>query len=213
MTIETGDTRLHGLRHFATELFTVTFGVVIALALGNLVQRHRDAALAQQARQGFIAELTENRDRVAAEIRTDGPVVDWLGKMIGAAEARLHHQSAKFPEGPGGRSFPKLPDTAWATALATQAISQLSFAEVRALSAAYSKQTALNDLVARARDQWVGMASYGDSLDDGAQGVPDDVIRKGVGDVQVSYAYAKSIAYTDGLLVQSYDAALKALGK
>jgi hypothetical protein len=204
--------RLAHLRAFTAELFTVTCGILIALALQGLVERHRNAELARHARADFIAELTGNREKLSTVMAQEAPVLPWLRTMAEAGEALLHHQSAKLPDPPSMRRFPVLPQTAWATALATQALTQLSFAEVSALSTAYTRQQALNDLLARARDQWVSLASYGNLSAPDLATMPEEDIRRGIGDVRIAFAYAASIANLETQVIDGYKDAAKALG-
>jgi hypothetical protein len=208
MDIHPPEHPIRSLRDFVIQLFTVTCGIVIALGLESLVVRHHEAALAHQARIEFAAEIAENQDRVRAAVAESGTILAWMEALIAAGTAREHHQPYKMPAGPNTRHFITLPATAWDTALATQAVSLLSFAEVRALSAAYTRQSALADLNGKARDQWVSMAAYGDIAD-----LSDDDVRHGLKDVMVAYAYARSIADLEARLMESYAAAARALEK
>jgi hypothetical protein len=200
---------IRSLRDFGMAILTVTCGIIIALGLESALQSWHDRALAENARAEFRAEITENRRNVENQIAESVPILDWMTQAIGAATARLDHKPYQIRELRTARSFPHLPQTAWDTALATQAIAHLRFDEVRALSKVYAEQTGLNEVIERARDQWISLASYGDPATLGQ--MPDETVRKGLGDVTVAYSYAAAIAASEKRLLDVYVKALAAL--
>ncbi len=196
------------MRDFLLQIFTVTCGIVIALGLEALLTWNNDRELARVTRADFRAELSANLAKLTRLRPGDQDNFKWMVTMIAYGEARLKHQEAKQPVLLSERNFAALPKAAWDTALATQAIHRLRFDEARALAAAYSGQAALNDLESHAEDQWVTMAAYGDLT-----GLPDQEARAGLGALRVSAAYAGSMLYVEGRVIEGYQTALAALGK
>jgi hypothetical protein len=209
MDIHPPEHPIRSLRDFGMAILTVTCGIIIALGLESALQSRHDRALADSAREEFRAEITENRHNIEAQIQASAPVLEWMKNTLDAGTARLAHKPYKLTALGTSRGFPRLPQTAWDTALATQAIAHLRFAEVRALSNVYSKQTAVNDVIARARDQWIALASYGDLAD--LEAAPDATIRRGLGDLSVAYSYTATIVDSEKHLLDSYVVALTAL--
>jgi hypothetical protein len=64
-------------------------------------------------------------------------------------------------------------------------------------------------VIARARDQWIMLASYGDDAD--LEAAPDATIRKGLGDLSVAYSYATTIVDSEQRLLDTYLKALAAM--
>jgi hypothetical protein len=209
MDIHPPEHPIRSLRDFGMAILTVTCGIIIALGLESAMQSRHDRALADSAREEFRAEITENRHNIEAQIQASAPVLEWMKDTMNAATARLAHKAYKLTPLGLSRGFPRLPQTAWDTALATQAIAHLRFDEVRAISNVYSKQTAVNDVIARARDQWIMLASYGDDAD--LEAAPDATIRKGLGDLSVAYSYATTIVDSEQRLLDTYLKALAAM--
>jgi hypothetical protein len=209
MDIHPPEHPIRSLRDFGMAILTVTCGIIIALGLEGALQKHHDRVLADSARAEFRAEISENRRNIQGQIQEAVPIFDWMQLAVTAAKARLAHQPNQFPAPLASRSFPHLPQNAWDTALATQAIAHMSFSEVRALSTVYAQQTALNDVIARARDQWITLASYGDTS--ALAALPDETVRKGTGDLLVAYGYTATIVDSEKHLLESYDKAMAAL--
>jgi len=202
MDIHPPEHPIRSLRDFGIHIFTITCGIIIALGLESLVQRHHEARLADKAREEFVVQIAENRASLTANLTELQRDLQWLQAISDAATARLHHQPYHLPTEIQPRSFIRLATTAWDTALATQAIEHLSFAEVRALSKVYAQETTLNDLSVRARDQWVSLASYGEPSD--WPDASEETIRKGLGDLHIAYSFADTIADSDRQLLDSY---------
>lgn len=169
MEIHPPEHPIRSLRAFATHILTTTISILIALGLEQLVERHRNHLLAENARANFAAELARNAAKVEAVSIVDKKFEKYFAALMPYLEAKMAHPDAKisdpdFSDVPT-RTFLLLPSSAWDEALATQAMPQLSFAESRALTEAYSRQAALNLMSDRARDQWLSAARFGEDID------------------------------------------------
>jgi hypothetical protein len=205
MDIHAPEHPIRSLRDFGIHIFTITCGIVIALGLESLVQRHHEMRLADKAREEFSVEIAENRASVGSNLAELQKDLQWLHGLSESATARLHHQPYQLPSEIQARTFMRLPTTAWDTALATQAIEHLSFAEVRALSKVYALETSLNELSIRARDQWVSLASYGEPSD--WPNASDATVRQGLGDLHIASSFADTLEDTEQQLLDSYTTA------
>jgi hypothetical protein len=202
MDIHPPEHPIRSLRDFGIHIFTITCGIIIALGLESLLQRHHEARLADKAREEFGVEIAENRASLTTNLAELQQDLQWLRAISAAATARLHHQAYQLPAEIQSRTFLRLSTTAWDTALATQAIEHLSFAEVRALSKVYAQETTLNELTVRARDQWVSLASYGEPSD--WPDASEATVRHGLGDLHIAYSFADTIADSERQLLESY---------
>jgi hypothetical protein len=199
---------IRSFRDFAIQIFTVTCGIVIALALEALVASRHEARLLRETRQDFSAEIGDCIEK----LRNVHGLVDrdakWMQTTLDWGEARLKHQPGKAPDFLDGRSFTVLPVSAWTTAQATQVLPLMRFAELRALAKAYNGGVAFNELSNRAREQWVGMAKFAD-LDS----LPDDQVRAGLGELRVTLVYTLSLAAFEEKLIGQYQDAAKEVAK
>ncbi len=208
MDIHPPEHPIRSLRDFLLQIFTITCGIVIALGLEEAVRWRSDQALARITRADFKAEISENLANVEGLKPRMESDFQWMQTMVAWGEAKLRHQEAKQPEFLAQRSFTMLPKSAWDTALATQAIHQLRFAEARQLASTYGKQAALNDLEENAEHQWISLSSYGD-LDL----LNDQESHAALGALRVAAAYTGSIIGTEDKVIASYKAALAELSK
>jgi hypothetical protein len=199
---------IHGVREFLFEIFTVTCGIVIALSLEGLVESRRDARLVRETRQDFAAEIAENLQKTQAVHDEAAADEAWFHAALAYGAARLKHDTSKTLDDPGPRRFVVLRNSAWETALATQAIRLLRFDEAHALATSYNDQAALNEISARARDQWIGIAAADNVAD-----LSDAEIRTAMGLLHVSYAYTLAMAGLEARLIDEYKAAQKAISK
>jgi hypothetical protein len=161
-----------------------------------------------ETRKDFAAEISENQQKTQAVHDAAPGEEAWMRAALAYGEARLKHDNSKTLPDINGRRFLALRNSAWETALATQAVRLLRFDEARALAAAYNDQAALNDVSARARDQWISLAAAGD-----ISNLTDEEIRNALATVRVSYAYTASMEALEGRLIDEYKAALKAISK
>jgi hypothetical protein len=199
---------IHGVREFLFEMFTVTCGIVIALSLEGLVVNRRDARLVRETRQDFAAEIAENLQKTQAVHDAAPGEETWMRAALAYGEARLKHDTSKTLPDINARRFLALRNSAWETALATQAVRLLRFDEARALAAAYNDQAALNEISSRARDQWISLAAAGD-----ISNLTDAEIRNALATLRVSYAYTASMEALEGRLIDEYRAAQRAISK
>jgi hypothetical protein len=208
MDIHPPEHPIRSVRDFLVQMFTVTCGIIIALGLEALVTWRSDASLASVTRADFRAEISENLanlEQVKPGMQSD---FTWMSAMISYGEAKMRHVPGHEPALIGARSFISLPKSAWDTALATQAIHHLRFAEARQLASTYSKQAALNDLEDHAIYQWLTLTGWGDP-----DALNDADLRVALGELRVAAAYTGSILATEEKVIASYRAALGALGK
>ena len=204
MEIEGPHSPIRSIRDFAIHIATVTIGILIALGLEALIEAHRNHDLVEHTRADFRAEFTMNRSAVLADLQRTLAVKAELEGLIAYGQARIRGKDAPFPALQSERAFSFVNTTAWQTAVATQALIHMPFAEARRIAEAQSKQAALNSLQSRAEDEWFELAAYGDP-----QALPKDELRPALEKVTIAYAYLMSVRATQGDLVTSYDAALR----
>ena len=207
MDVEGPDSPIRSIRDFAVHIATVTIGILIALGLEAVVQTHRDHELVEHTRADFRAEFTNNRAAVLTDLKRTVAVKAELEGLIAYGQARISGKDAALPALQDGRGFSFVNTTAWETAVATQALIHMPFAEAGRIAAAQSKQAALNTLQSRAEDEWFDLAAFGDP-----RTLPKEELRPALEKVTIAYAYLMSVRVTQVDLVKAYDQALKAVG-
>jgi hypothetical protein len=200
---------IRSMRDFMLQIFTVTCGIVIALALEGLVQSRNDEALAAVTREDFKAEISANLANLERLRPASHADFDWMMTMVAFGEAKLRHENPKPPAVLQQRNFTTLSKAAWDTALATQAIHRLRFEEARQLAETYNKQASMNDLTDHAEHQWVSLAAFGGDLIT----MPDSEVREGLGALRVAAAYSGSMLAAEDKVIDSYKAALAEIAK
>ena len=209
MDIHPPERPIRSVRDFLLQIFTITCGIVIALGMEEAVQAHRDAVLRDQSRAQFAAEIAANTARIDTAEQQNAKDEAWLMTALKGFDERLRHQPHGAPESPTApRSFPQMQAAAWQTALATRAIAQFDFAQVQALATAYERQTAFNDFAVRAREQYVGIAAYGD-----IDSLTDEELRAGSGQLIEALGYLVSMAHIEADLKSVYANAQTQLGR
>ncbi|HTZ71352.1 MAG TPA: hypothetical protein VMB71_11930 [Acetobacteraceae bacterium] len=208
MDIHPPEHPIRSVRDFLLQIFTITCGIVIALALDGLVVNRRDASLVRTTRQDFAAEIADNMGKVQAIQGRMEADEDWIKQALAYGDARLKHQgNAAFTQ-IARREFITLRNAAWETALATQAMRLLHFDEARALATAYNQQAQLNEISAHAVDQWIGIAAFGNIPD-----LTDAEMRDAMRQLRVAYAYTISIAWLEREQINTYKAAEAAMAQ
>ena len=199
MDIDPPEHPIRTFRDFAVQIFTVTCGIVIALALEALVTSRHEARLLHETRQDFTAEINECIEKLQKVHGVVDHDTKWMQATLDWGDARLKHQPGKAPDFLDSRSFTVLPVSAWTTAQATQVLPLMRFAELRALAKAYNGGAAFNELSNHAREQWIGLAKFGD-LDS----LSDDQVRAGLGELRVTLVFTMSLAAFEEKLIKQY---------
>jgi hypothetical protein len=111
----------------------IVFSILLALAINGWKENRDNERLARHALANFEREIQENSDRVERSIPYHSHLLEAFTKS---------HTVAEVP-GWRGISSPILQDTAWQTALATNALGQIRYDTVSALSRVYTSQKGL----------------------------------------------------------------------
>jgi hypothetical protein len=197
----------HSLRELATELGTITIGILIALALEGMVVAYRVHDQVEFSRADFRAELEENQAKLAADIEASNKLRATLEQVMAYGTALLAKQDAPEPKADFSRSFVRLRSGAWSSALSSQVLEHFPHAEERAIAEAYSQQEAFQHVEQAAEDNWFALAGY--DLDVKA----DDEIKPALRQLAVCYAYLVSQVETEKRLQATELETLRVLGK
>ncbi len=143
-------------RSFFLHLFTITCGLLIALALENAAEALHHRSERREAQESIRRELEENRTGARAGAPRVVKSRQAVGELLEFAETRSQGKEATLPSGAGfAFSEDEIPDAAWRTASSTGVLSYMEYSQVQTFAAAYreqellqrQEQQALNDLL------------------------------------------------------------------
>jgi hypothetical protein len=139
----------------------IVFSILLALAINEWKEDRDNQRLASQALENFEREIQENSGRVERSF----PYHRHL------SEAFKRARFLTEVEGWHGISSPVLQDTAWQTALATNAFGQIRYETVSALSQVYTSQKSFEKI---ADDVVTSLVNQG--LSDATKGLMNDLL-------------------------------------
>lgn len=135
---------ISGPREFFFHLFTITCGLLIALALENTAEALHHRHERREAEESIRQELAANRDAAKGLAPVIAKQRSALLTILTFVETR---SEGKRDEPPSNAGFDfseyEIPDAAWRTASSTGVLSYMDYAEVQRFSAAYREQELL----------------------------------------------------------------------
>ncbi len=126
---------------FFLHLFTITVGLLIAVGIESLVERHQHRELAESARRTMTEEIRSNVGNVSSALREiadqrkrmDANVASVLKVQLAPAGTTTDDLKLDVSYGSTG-----VDETAWKAAQATAAISYMPYAEAQRFSGVYA---------------------------------------------------------------------------
>lgn len=154
------DAKMHGLKDFLLHIFTITVGLLIALALEGCVEQWHKHELRREAEANLQLELTHNRKALAEwqpvmleEQKSLMGVLDFIAAKKAGKPYDVSHLALGF-------SIRTLSDASWKTAAATGALALMDYDQVERYAAAYQVQDELMRLEQETLDDFLRMQSY-----------------------------------------------------
>jgi len=199
---------IHGARDFFLHLFTITIGLLIALALEASVeavhhrhQREQAETLIRQEIQNNLTKLRDGAPEAIAELHQMSAALQTLEARAQSQPGVLHEKDFIFKEAP-------IQDAAWRTANSTGALTLMSYQEVELFSDAYKEQALLQTMEEQALDDYLEL------LPILSQHSKEGVVTPEAAKDAIPYA-RRVVAHLNGMLdvgagtIGTYEAALK----
>lgn len=130
---------IHGTGEFLLHLFTITIGLLIAVGIEGAVERHHHTELAKEAQETLNAEIRKNEaamtdalKNIERERKQMNANLDSIGKVQSDPK-----QDANIDISYSSKS---LEETAWRTALATDALSYMPYEKAEKYSSIYNAE-------------------------------------------------------------------------
>jgi polyhydroxyalkanoate synthesis regulator phasin len=191
--------KIHGVGDFFLHLFTITVGLLIALALEGCVERQHQRHIVHEAEAGMRREIEENskqigslRQQVADETKQLDEDLAVLNELKGNPKER--HKQLAFTFRMQG-----FDDVTWKTAQTTGALGLMPYGDAEVYAGIYGTQVALEGQQKEIVDDVMRAASLGDTKKEGEQPTASEIslISERIGLVQLRLLLLNS--YIDGL--------------
>ena len=200
--------RIHGVGEFFLHLFTITVGLLIALALENAAGAIHHRHQRQEAETTIREEMTENR---AELVKADAAIkseLDNLIAVLGYLDARSQGRDASTAGISLGFSLIHLQNAGWRTAAATGAVQYMDYKAVQGFAEAYDLQEVYNGLQNQTLNNYLNLNSHVAAKKDPKSLTPQEA-EATMPDVRVTMAHLGAMRDLSHGLLQSYDEALK----
>jgi hypothetical protein len=152
--------KIHGIRDFLLHLFTITVGLLIALALEGCVERWHHRELRNEADANLRQEIQDN-DQALATIRN--AVIDEKRNLINVVKF-LQSRSQDKPFDVQGINLnftnSTLSDASWRTATGTGVLSFMEYGRVQQFASVYQEQELFSRLEWETLDRYLQLNSY-----------------------------------------------------
>jgi hypothetical protein len=191
--------KMHGAGDFFLHLFTITVGLLIALALEGCVERQHQRHLVHEAEAGMRREIEENSKQIGSlrqqvvdennQLNTDLAVLDEL-----KIHPKEQHKELSFTFRMRG-----FDDVTWKTAQTTGALALMPYGDAEVYSGIYDTQMALEGQQKEIVDDVMRAASLVITKKEGEQPTAEEIslIRERIGLVQLRLLLLNS--FIDGL--------------
>jgi len=140
MEIHVPSGRAHSLKNFAIELGTITAGILIALTLEALVERHHYRVLADEARETILSEMRDNEAELQRVLKNTAESSKNIESSLASVEGLIARRKLDVKEFSLGVAIAELSSSSWQTAEHTGALGHMPYAEVQKYSKVYSFQ-------------------------------------------------------------------------
>jgi hypothetical protein len=140
--------KMHGVRDFFLHLFTITIGLLIALALEGCAERWHHREIRDEADANLRQEIRDNAKEITDKRVSNQNEQENLKKVLPFLEARKQGKDYEIHEIQINYSIGQLSDASWKTAAATGALSYMEYGHVQRYAEAYQlqeKYSALQD--------------------------------------------------------------------
>jgi hypothetical protein len=152
--------KIHGFRDFLLHLFTITVGLLIALALEGCVERWHHRELRNEADANLRQEIRDNEQALA----TTRNAIIWEKRTLISMVKFLQSRSQDKPFDIQGLNLgftnSTLSDASWRTATGTGVLSFMEYGRVQQFASAYQEQELFSRLELETLDRYLQLNSY-----------------------------------------------------
>ncbi len=200
--------RIHGVGEFFLHLFTITIGLLIALALENAAAAVHHRHQRQEAETTIREEMAENRQELTKADAAIKSELDNLTAALGYLAARSDGKDASTAGISLGFSLSHLQNAGWRTAAATGVVQYMDYKAVQQFAESYDLQEVYNGLQNQTLNNYLNLNSHIAAERDSKSLTPQEA-KAAMPDVRTTMAHLVAMQDISRGLLQSYDEALK----
>jgi hypothetical protein len=152
--------KMHGIRDFLLHLFTITVGLLIALALEGCAERWHHRELRKEADANLRQEIRDNAKEIASAHLANANEQANLKKVLEFLQARKENRDYDIHEIRLDFTIGDLKNASWKTASATGALSYMEYDHVQRYAAAYQLQDKYLALQDETINEFLQLQSY-----------------------------------------------------
>jgi hypothetical protein len=199
--------KISSVGEFFLHLFTITIGLLIALALEAAVERSHHNHQREQAESDLRQEIRANSAQLAAAHRAVAGEQANLVRAMEFLEARQANKPYDISGISLAFSIVPLSDASWRTASATGVLSYMNYDSVQLYAAAYHMQDQFADMEQESLDSFLQLHSYIVGSPDLTKMPPEEAAEALV-DVRHAYAHLDALQGISQTLATDYKQAL-----
>ena len=150
---------IRSVKDFLMHIVIVTIGILIALGLEQAVEAHHRSVLVHATLDGFEKELTVDETQL-------DEIIAAMAKLRAQIQAELTNLSAVAPQPFQyvGISYDPISTASWDTAVATQALSHLSFEQAHLYAEAFDFLRLFDQIERQGMAHWEETGAFGDDV-------------------------------------------------
>ena len=152
--------RMHGIGDFFLHLFTITIGLLIALGLEGLVERHHNHELRTPAEANLRTEIRENQNSLNKLLPVLHQEQQTMLAVLTFVLEREKNQPGDLTGVQFGFTNSLLNDASWRTASATGALALMDYNTAQKYAGAYQLQEQVMRLEQATLDDYLNLESY-----------------------------------------------------
>jgi hypothetical protein len=153
--------KMHGVKDFFLHLFTITIGLLIALALEGCAERWHHREIRNEADANLRQEIRDNAREIADKRASNLSELENLKKVLPFLEARKQGKDYEIHEIQlSGYTISQLSDASWRTAAATGALSYMEYGHVQQYAEAYQLQEKYSSLQGQTIAEYLQLQSF-----------------------------------------------------
>jgi hypothetical protein len=160
LDVHSPEGRIKGIKDFFLHLFTITIGLLIALALEGCAERWHHHRLRDEADANLQQEIRDNqRDLAATESAISNEEKALVG-IVRILQARRQNKPYEMPKLEVNFTSRTLSDASWRTATATGTLSFMDYKRVQQFASAYQQQELFSRLQMETIDNYLQLHSF-----------------------------------------------------
>lgn len=152
--------KMHGIRDFFLHLFTITVGLLIALALEGCAERWHHRELRKEADANLRQEIRDNAKEIESAHVANASEQANLKKVLEFLKARKEDRDYDIHEIRLDFAIGDLKNASWKTASATGALSYMEYDHVQGYAALYQLQDKYSALQDETINEFLQLQSY-----------------------------------------------------